>query len=461
MVANIASSWALILIICCQSHAGVLSVRDYGAAGDGITDDTAAFQKALDEAGETPGTKVTVPVGRFLIKGSLSVPPGVTLEGVWQAPTAFTENHGSTILAVGGAGDENGAPLITMAHNSTLKGLTIFYPDQKREDAPPVPYPWTIRAGPGDNITVLDILAVNPYKLLDLTGADRHLVRGVYGQPLRLGIRVDAIYDLGRIEDCHLWPFFTRWWEQSSRLHRWMMDNAMAFEFARAEWQYVHNTFCFGYSVGYRFTSSNAGSPNGNFSGLGADCCRRPVLVETVGPGGGLLITNAQLVGAWQYQDSVGIEIAPGAKGKVSLSNSALWGALDRCVWLRSADAQFTATAVEFGSFDAAAVSSPAVQADSGRIILNGNTFGEGSIHVRLGAGVRSAVLMGNQAAGGLVVEDGTGGRTQMVANDPLPAPLPEQALTNYRVVVGGESDSRFLRRFHARETLPPSFGKE
>ncbi len=286
MLFRFAIVFGLCLIICCRSGAATLSVRDFGALGDGSSDDTAAFQKALNEAGKTPGTRVSVPVGNYLIRGSLFVPPGVSLEGVWQAPTAFTQNFGSTLLATGGAGDEDAAPLITMAHNSCLKGLTIFYPEQTLTEAPPTPYPWTIRAGPGDNITVEDILAVNPYKLLDLTGADRHLVRGIYGQPLRLGIRVDAIYDLGRIENCHLWPFFTRWWDQSRKLHEWMMEHAVAFDFARAEWQYVHNTFCFGYSVGYRFTRSETGSSNGNFSGIGADCCRRPVLVEDVEPAG-------------------------------------------------------------------------------------------------------------------------------------------------------------------------------
>ena len=116
---------------------------------------------------------------------------------------------------------------------------------------------------------------------------------------------------------------------------------------------------------------------------------------------------------------------------------------------------------MEFGSFDVGAASSSAVQADGGRIILNGNTFGEGSVHVKINAGVRSAILMGNQAVGGLVVENESGGRTQMIANEPLPAPLPVRALASYRLLVGGENDSRFLRRFHGREAMPPSFGKE
>jgi hypothetical protein len=453
----------LILLVAAAASsvaAQVLSVTDFGAAGDGKTGDTAAFQKALDEAGKAPGTRVSVPIGNFLIAGSLRIPAGVTLEGVWQSPTAFMHNTGTILLVTGGAGNENGTPFITMATNSTLKGVAIFYPEQRRDKAPPIAYPWTIRGGPGDNISVIDVLAVNPYRLLDLTGAGRHYVRGLYGQPLRLGIRVDECYDVGRIENCHLWPFYTGWLNEFKELNDWMLQNAVAFEFARTDWQYVHNTFCFGYAVGYRFTQSKAGPCNGNFLGIGADCCRRPVLVEATQPGG-LLITNAELVGAWGTTDSVGIEVLPGARGKISLTNSTFWGPLDRCVWVRSDDAWFTANAVDFGRFDIGAVTSPAVQADGGRLILTGNTFGEGSVHVLVGEKVRSAILTANQAAGGLMVDNRAGAKTQMVANEQPDVVLSGRDLEHYRVQVGAEGDQRFVRRFHGRERMPSTFAHQ
>ena len=46
------------------SGRGVHNVVSFGATGNGKTDDTAAFQKALDEAGKTGGI-VFVPAGRF------------------------------------------------------------------------------------------------------------------------------------------------------------------------------------------------------------------------------------------------------------------------------------------------------------------------------------------------------------------------------------------------------------
>ena len=71
-----------------------LNVRDFGARGDAITDDTASFQRALDDAGKT-GNRVFVPSGRYLIKGRLNVPESVTLAGTFDAPARTQYNSGT------------------------------------------------------------------------------------------------------------------------------------------------------------------------------------------------------------------------------------------------------------------------------------------------------------------------------------------------------------------------------
>ena len=48
------------------------NIKDFGAVGDGVTKDTAAFQKALDTCAISGGGKVIVPAGKFLI-GSVQI----------------------------------------------------------------------------------------------------------------------------------------------------------------------------------------------------------------------------------------------------------------------------------------------------------------------------------------------------------------------------------------------------
>ena len=39
----------------------------------------------------------------------------------------------------------------------------------------------------------------------------------------------------------------------------------------RTDWEYVFNTFAFGYAIGYHFIETSTGSMNGNFLGIGSD----------------------------------------------------------------------------------------------------------------------------------------------------------------------------------------------
>ena len=74
------------------SPAVVTTVLDHGAVGDGQTDDTAAFQAAIDLAGETGGA-VLVPAGEYRLAGQLIMnDSGVVLRGEGEG-TAGTILH--------------------------------------------------------------------------------------------------------------------------------------------------------------------------------------------------------------------------------------------------------------------------------------------------------------------------------------------------------------------------------
>jgi len=432
------------------------NVKDAGAVGDGKTDHTAVFQRLLDEAGRAGGGVVDVPAGRYVIKGTLSVPTGVTLQGTFRVPPTPQRNKereltGSVLMAYAGRGSEQGAPFIRLAgNNAAIAGLVVSYPEWKQTDVPPVPYPPCVLAEHAENVGIQECLFLNPYEAIKLIHAARHLVRNVTGYPIKRGIYVDECYDIGHIENVHFWPFGVHY-KHDDPYCRWINTQGVAFELARTDWHYVHNTFCFGYGIGYKFSETKAGSANGNFLGLGADSCERAVVVEQA-QRPGLLITNGEFVGRWGSKDAVCLEIGTNAVGKVSLVNCSFWGPIDRCVWMRSPSGQFTASACNFVDWDVRAAGVPAIQLDAGRAIVQGCTFDQEGPHVQIEAPVASALLIGNQASGGFEAENRAGKRTQLSANESSPVEWTAEARKHYRVAVGTEGDGRYLRLWHGRE---------
>src|SRR5215471_12954663 len=217
------------------------SVTDFGAKGDGQTDDTKAFQSALDAAAKAGGGVVYAPRGNYFFSGHLKVPAGVMLKGMWESVPSHNgvrdhgkakpTDNGTTFLVTEGEGLEDGEPFIQLNDNSTLKGVVIYYPRQNPAE-PPKPYPWAI-AMRGKNPAVLAVELLNPYNGIDAAHNERHLIRDVSGQPLRRGVYVDDIYDIGRIENVH----FNPWWSMKSRLFKWQQEHGEAFIFGRSDWQ--------------------------------------------------------------------------------------------------------------------------------------------------------------------------------------------------------------------------------
>lgn len=399
-----------------QNHREI-NVKDFGAVGNASADDTAAFQHALDSAHKAGGGTVYAPPGKFLFKGNLTIPDGVTLRGSFNCVPSHPGlrdqgqpkpgEDGTALFVTSGRGREEGNPFLTLAANSSVAGLTIYYPDQA-VDANPDPYPWTIGMQ-GTNAAVLDVELLNPYQGINATRAARHNIRNITGQPLRRGILVDEIYDIGRIENVH----FNPWWNLHSQVYKWQTENGEAFLFGRADWEYVLNTFCFGYHVGYKFIETATGECNGNFLGIGADDCYRAILVEQSAPYG-ILITNGEFT-SFHGEDPTMVEVGSANKGVVRFSNSAFWGP---CNQIARIDGKGTVgfsacTFVQWGRDGDQA----AIQASSGSILLQGCEFRQRKKHVLLGPDLDRAVITGNLFSGPAQIMNNSKGDVQIGLN--------------------------------------------
>lgn len=397
---------------------GEISVLAFGARGDATNDDTAAIQKALDAAGQLGGI-VVLPPARYLVKGSLRIPPGVTLQGTMEAPVWSAPLKGSIILATGGRDQEEGPALFELGHSAAVRGLTVWYPEQKPTDIHP--YSWTFHLQGHDN-TVENVTLINSYNGIRVgpEGNVRHRIRSVYGCVLRRGIFVDTCTDIGRIDNvqfhCHWWsaPEVGGDWKP---VHEFMWKHCEAFIFGRTDWEYVNNTFVYPVNIGYRFIATNSGAANGQFSGIGADEAQICVKVDAIQPMG-LLISNGQFV-CMHGDIRTEVLVEKTCAGSVRLVNCAFWGPARQCVVSHSRS---------FVSLSDCYLSSSGreknpgvflVEADGGKLQVRGCSFGTDEPSIALRPGLQHAIITENNGVRGVEIRNDIGARAILANNEP------------------------------------------
>ncbi len=410
--------WILFLAMVPFVHAS--TVRDFGAVGDGKTDDTVAFQKALDEAGKT-GDLVSVPAGQYAIRGQLSIPDGVTLEGTWRGEHTSQLDKGSTLLAYSGRDIENGTPFISLHTASCLKGMTIFYPEQTVDEIHP--YPWTVQ-GRGQHYNVIDTVIANAYNGIDCGTYhnEGHHLRNVFLCAVNKGVYIDYCTDIGRLENVHIHNVY--WWrvsapytltqEQSAKLEQYTLEHLEGFIIGRTDWEYISNCFVIWAKVGFHFIEGKTGKANALITQSGSDLGPLAVKVDKVQDHAGTIFENCQFMS--------GFEIRPENKGPIKLTNCGFWGKAGAgSQMILEGQGTVTLTATHFHKWDPMEHGKACIQALDGSLILNGCEFmGEGvkAPQLLLGPDLDSAVIMGNRFTyGGMRIDNQSRGEVQMSAN--------------------------------------------
>ncbi len=400
---------------------GVYAVRDFGAVGDGVADDTEAIQRAIDRAAEN-GATVCLPPGKYRVAGSLSVKAGVTLKGANTAPMSITPLTGTILLATGGRDQEDAPALFEMTNATNVSGLTVFYPEQTVNDIRP--YPWTVHMQ-GFDTTLENVTFINSYNGIKVGPEPnvRHRIRSVAGCVLRRGLLVDACTDIGRVENVQ---FHCHWWSDPATcgngeaVMKYMVEHLEAFAFGRTDWEYATNNFVFPAKIGWRFIKTEAGACNGHFTANGADACETSIQVDAIQPMG-LLFTGGQFV-AFLGEDPVEVRIMPECQGNVRFVNCAFWGpACHNAVLQGKGSTSFSDCFFSSWKEDAGAL----VVAEAGRVQINNSTFATPhEADIELGPGIDHAIVQGNNGAFGVRVTDRSGGKAIVDNNEPE-KPLP------------------------------------
>lgn len=418
-------SAAIVLLLLCTASvvcsAGPIDVLDYGAVADAKTDNTAAFQKALDYAGKT-GADVHAPAGVYRFNGHINVPEGVTLVGSWHGPPGRLD--GTVLQATEGKGKEDGPPFITLEGGSGIHGMAIDYPEQTPDAPGPAPYPWTVR-GLAQDCQVQNVILYRSYQAIDFGTypCSRHFIDGLYGSFLRRGIYIDGSVDVGRISNVH---FTTFGFSYQGPMDQFKIKNGEAIIIGKADWEWIDNFFAIGVKTGFRFLAGKGGNekrpgaPNYvQISRSGIDESDTPIVVEAAGG-----ITFSQCVFKGKASQIRATNTYP---VKFSQCNFSPVPGTDSLVEARGKGrVSFMDCTFEF--WDTAGNQSPALLADCASISVQGCEFGmENAPSFRQGDTVKrqveltphvlSGVVTGNRLRYGKNIVNNSKGNVEILAN--------------------------------------------
>jgi hypothetical protein len=283
-------------------------VRNNGAVGDGSTDDTAAFRKTINRASAAGGGIVQVPAGTYRITGSLTLPDGVSMEGVgWHSPRATDspDFKGSWIFVTATGASPIQFTQSTAGRGSAIRRLAFNYPGQSATS--PVVYAPTINMANVDDVTLEDLHLYNSYDGIIVGNCGRLKAERISGQPLHIGMQFDQVHDTIYVNNIHFWPF----WAQTPGpgYLQWSLTNGVAINCLDVDNPMFSNIFALGYLTGINFGASSSGVTSkfhlqnadldGNQYGIqvsGANTTGQMSNVTTQGPTGvgynGLYITG-------------------------------------------------------------------------------------------------------------------------------------------------------------------------
>lgn len=369
--------------------AATVSVRDYGASGDGITDDSAAFQAAIVTAKEA-GCPVYVPPGRYAISRTLTLEGiGMTgpVMGAWPAdvdalPSILPRHHDG--------------PALHLLAGASLQGLDITYDWLGLEptEGPPA----VLISGIGCLVRDMRIRYAWDGILTDgISNVGRLNIQDVFLVSIRnVGVRVTGTWDVPALRNIEVWNM--------GPVPR-PLEKGVGFHLGKND--LIRLTDCFVFAMGTGFLiedeiegSEIEGGTWGVLTGCSTDYCPVGVMVRganTVSISGGTF---------WEHGQSL---IVDGEGARLRLSGAELKSNGAPAVEVREADhVVITGCSLlrSMEGFDA-----PAVVWNGGRLVLQGNMIEARGIGVLVGDGRGAGIIQGNliSCLGGQAVVARTG----------------------------------------------------
>ncbi|SMG01075.1 glycosyl hydrolase family 28-related protein [Burkholderia singularis] len=190
-------------------YTDAVSASVFGARADGVANDHAAYQKAIDYMFARGGGVVYIPTGgRSLIDNDLDILPNVTLRGHAEGFGSPGNNYSTPYGNVCGALILNPAATIRVHSNASLTRALIYRKGMTFPVTSISDWQGTAVTINGDDTTVERLLVMGFDKLLKLNGFARPRIMYVYGD-CNNGFDIAECRDIPHFNKCHMWPFAT------------------------------------------------------------------------------------------------------------------------------------------------------------------------------------------------------------------------------------------------------------
>ena len=239
--------------------ADVFPVEMFGAKGDGVTDDTAAIQSAINAAAAAGGGAVVFNVARYFTTGSFVLPAGVTLSGLAEGPFDVAGvNPALKVIAPTLLVTNTVTPFITLQGlGAGVTDLLFHYPNQVKTSASaPTVYPYTIvEISSGGKVKRCTV--TNAYDFLDIQFG-RKTAQDLYIGAFHVGVHIDNSEDFVTLHNLNNGVF----WDElegvsyPTAIDNWVLNHGTALVVERMDSLEVHDFFAFSRFAGMLLTDS-------------------------------------------------------------------------------------------------------------------------------------------------------------------------------------------------------------
>ena len=367
------------------------NVVQYGAVGDGVTDDTNAFRQAVSAVQGNGGGTVFVPEGAYYITEALTLPSNVLLRGEYDTPTISGYGGGTTILTDYAATGYYNGGFITHSSASGLRNLAIYYLNQNFAEPLDLIPCISIDSSGAVGTTVENVMIYNasyPMMYGHPGGNSCHEFNNIWATPLKIGFLTDNNGDVTNFVNMYMdAKYYAECGfagapqndEERQQLYTTLKD-AVAYIFERHDTPYANSLYS--HSIGTGMIVRESSHPNrqtwANSGGFAGSCslynfeftgCHTGIRLENVLLGSSFTKGRIRLA---EDPTAVGIQITDAFNANLTVEGVVFEGTPGRVVDNHCKDGNLQFSNCSFGNW-----SEHGVVSDSGHLYLTNCHFGK------------------------------------------------------------------------------------